>query len=355
MQPPEYGVEAVVPADRAYSGSRFADVRDAVFGNSYPGIYERDDQMPTYSVRLGRVVRNLLAMGKPYYFQQASERAVDSSADLRWGDDGRGFRRLLHPNGVCLSGTWEITADTPYSGYFRPGSTALLIARYSTCCGETRRGHFRSLALAGKLFPTTDPDHVQPLRTASFFTQQDLGGERTRYINDADLRNAPDATGWRRGNGLAVFALTGAVFKRVDRESSVRQLYEIAELGKPDGERTRAPQFMRLLVAADQPRIPGDELDFRDEIIHQIVDRDSRSPRRTLTFDIEVTDDGRVFGLPGLQRRTFDPWQRIGKMTFVDVVASYNGDFVLHFHHPTWRDDRNDPSTATRSGARRVR
>jgi hypothetical protein len=29
-------------------------------------------------------------------------------------------------------------------------------------------------------------------------------------------------------------------------------------------------------------------------------------------------------------------------------VASYNGDFVIHFSHPTWRDDRNDPATATR-------
>jgi hypothetical protein len=27
-------------------------------------------------------------------------------------------------------------------------------------------------------------------------------------------------------------------------------------------------------------------------------------------------------------------------------VVSFNGDHVIHFNHPAWRDDRNDPSTA---------
>jgi hypothetical protein len=67
--------------------------------------------------------------------------------------------------------------DTGYSGYFRNGSRALIVGRYSTCCRETRRGHVRSLSLVGKLFPTTDPNHVAPLRTASFMTQQDIGGD----------------------------------------------------------------------------------------------------------------------------------------------------------------------------------
>jgi hypothetical protein len=36
-----------------------------------------------------------------------------------------------------------------------------------------------------------------------------------------------------------------------------------------------------------------------------------------------------------------------------DAVASYNGDHVIHFNHPTWRGDRNDPATATRVDGRR--
>jgi hypothetical protein len=69
-------------------------------------------------------------------FRQATERAVDSAADLRWGPDRKGFRRLVHPNGICLTGLWQITEDTGYSGYFRNGSRALIVGRYSTCCRE---------------------------------------------------------------------------------------------------------------------------------------------------------------------------------------------------------------------------
>jgi len=342
----DYGTEAFTEADRAYNGSRFAEVRDAIFANPY-------QQMPTYEVTLGSVLKGVLSFGKRYLFKQAVARTVDSHADLRWGTDGKGFRRLLHPNGVCLTGRWLITEDTEYSGYFRKGSEALLVGRYSTCCTETRRGHTRSLALAGKLFPTTDANHTQPLRTASFFTQQDIGGENTHYINDAELRNAPDVHLLRRARGTPILLVTGLVFQKVDKEPAQRQLYQIAELGKPANEPTRSPRFMRLLVASDQPKIEGDALDFRDEVMAQIFDRGDATPKRTLRFDIEVTDEGSSHGKLA-QVVKFSNWRRIGELTFDNAVASYNGDFVLHFNHPTWRDDRNDPATATRVNERKV-
>ena len=288
-------------------------------------------------------------------FRKATERAVDSKADLRWGPDRKGFRRLLHPNGVCLAGEWRITAPTEYSGYFATGSVALAIGRYSTCCTETRRGHTRSLALVGKLFPTTDREHTAPLRTANFITQEDIGGAYTRFINDAELRNAPDTTVLRRGGGVPILLLTGFTFGRVDKQPSIRQLYAIAELGKPAESPTRAPEFMRLIVHPDQPRIAGDDLDFRDEILAQIFDRGDALPKRTLTFNIEVTDEGRTTGTALRQRRTFANWRHIGHLTFDNAVASWNGDSVIHFNHPTWRADRNDPATATRVNRRKVR
>jgi len=256
---------------------------------------------------------------------------------------------------VCLTGRWEITEDSGYSGYFAQGSQALAVGRYSTCCTETRRGQTRSLALVGKLYPTTDPDHAEPLRTANFITQQDLGGDHTDFINDVELRNAPDTRSWRRGLGLPILLLTGAVLNRVDRKPTIRQLYPIAELGKPDGEPTRAPSFLRLLVAPDQPRIAGDALDFRDEVRAQIFDPGDPVPRRSLTFHIEVTDDGETRGTPAFERRTFQNWRPIGTLTFDHAVASHNGDFVVHFDHPTWRRDRNDPATATRVHERKRR
>jgi hypothetical protein len=281
--------------------------------------------------------------------------AVDSGADLRWGPDRKGFRRLLHPNGVCLTGLWQISEDAGYSGYFSKGSTALVIARYSTCCTETRRGRTRSLALIGKLFPTTDANHPEPLRTANFVTQEDLGGNDTEFINDAELRNAPDTTLARRGAGAPVLLLTGAVFNKVDQQPSIRQLYPIAELAKAADTPTRAPEFMRLLVAAGQPRIAGADLDFRDEIMAQIFDRGDPAPKRTLTFTIDVTDDGETTGPAAHERRTFQNWRRIGSIVFDNAVISYNGDSVIHFNHPTWREDRNDPATATRVDGHKVR
>jgi hypothetical protein len=311
--------------------------------------------LPRYEVTLLSVLRGILPRGRRYLFRQAAERTLDSHATLRWGSERRGFRRLIHPNGVCLTGVWEITEETGYSGYFRKGSRALVVGRYSTCCTETRRGHARSLALVGELFPTADPEHLSPLRTASFITQQDLGGDRAEYINDAELRNAPDTTAWRRGRGMPILLTEGAIFLIVDKEVSERQLYEIAELGKRDAEPTRTPRFMRLLVSRGQPRIEGNGLDFRDEVMAHLFDRGDPIPRRTLTFDIEVTDEGTTRGPPFFQRRTFKNWRRAGRMTFDNAVVSYNGDFVIHFHHPTWRDDRDDPSTATRVNERKVR
>src|SRR5262249_26921423 len=207
-----------------------------------------------------------------------------------------------------------------------------------------------SLSHVARLFPTTDPNHTTPLEAASLVTQQDIGGDYSNYINDVELRNAPNTSSWRRGSGVPGLLVTGAVFDFVDREPSIRQLYEIAELGKAADEPTRAPACLRLLVAADQPRIEGVELDFRDEILQQIFDPGDSRPKRRLRFDVELTDDGDTHGIAGFQWRTFRNWRRVGTLTFDNAAASYNGDFVVHFHHPSWRIDRNDPSTATRIG-----
>lgn len=339
-----------------YVGSRFSEVVSAVFANPYQRVWGAPGEppLPVHEVTLRSVVGGLASFGIPRQFKRDSERTIDSRADLRWGSDGKGFTRLVHPNGICLTGRWSIDQDTPYSGYFRRGSMALIVARYSTCCTETRRGRTRSLSMVGKLFPTTDPNHLEPLPTANFMTQEDIGGADTEYINDAELRNAPDITMARRGAGVGILLVVGLVFQRVDREPGVRQLYQIAELGKPSEHPTQAPQFMRLLVPPTQPRIPGANMDFRDEIMAQIFDKSDPSPRRTLTFSIEVTDEGEVSGSAAKQRRTFGTWRRIGSIVFDNAVVSHNGDSVLHFNHPTWRQDRNDPRTATRIDGRKV-
>lgn len=353
---PDLAANQFTEEDRRYAGSRFSDVVTALFANPYQRVWggAGEPPLPVQKVTFRRVFGAFVTFGPDQFFR-ASERTLDSGADLRWGPDGKGFRRLVHPNGVCLIGRWRITEQTEYTGYFSSGSEALVIARYSTCCTETRRGQSRSLSLVGKLYPTTDPNHVEPLRTANFITQDDIGGSRTEFINDVELRNAPNTTITHRGGGFAVLLKIGLTFGRVDRQPSMRQLYPIAELGKPDATPTRAPEFMQLLVAPGQPRVQGASLDFRDEVMAQIFDRGDPAPRRSLTFDIEVTDQGTTSGPAFRERRTFRGWRRIGTLTFDNAVVSRNGDFVIHFGHPTWRTDRNDPRTATRVDGKKVR
>jgi len=350
------GSEQFSNDDRVYAGSRFRDVVAAVFANPYQQVWGREGEpaLPNEVVTIRTVFGNLLSRHWNRRFERAAERSLDSAADLRWGSDRKGFRRFLHPNGICLTGRWQITEDTPYSGYFARGSTALVVARYSSGASGNQRGQIRSLALVGKLFPTTDPDHAERLRTANFITQEDIGGARTDSINAALLRNAPDVTVFRRGAAGTLLIRVASVFRRVDQEPTIRQVYPIAELGKPAGEPTRAPAFMQLLVAPEHPVIPGDHLDYRDEIMAHIFDRGDPVPKRTLTFTINVTDEGETHGTPFRVRRTFGNWRQIGQLVFDSAVASYNGDAVIHFTHPTWRRDRNDPASATRIDGKKV-
>ena len=148
------GKNGITDGDQAYSGSCFSDVEVALFANPYQKIWAAagEPAMPVYEVTLANMLRGLRPLRRDFAFREATERAVNSAADLRWGPDRKGFRHLLHPNGVCLTGVWRITEPTPYSGYFAEGAAGLIVGRYSTCCSRTRRGGFRSLSLVGNCY-----------------------------------------------------------------------------------------------------------------------------------------------------------------------------------------------------------
>ena len=352
-----HGEQGMTDEDRAYRGSRYAEVREALYANPYREgrSGEVPGPLPMFKSTTRNAWSGMLPGGRPDQLKQATARSVDSKADLRWGPDGKGFRRILHPNGICVLGKWEITGESLYTGYFKQGAKGLVIGRYSTHGNETRRGQRRSLALAVKIYATADPNHPTPLVPAGFLSQEDLGGMRTRYINDAQLRNAPNLTAYRRGIHALILFRSGIHFSRLDKVPGTRQLYEIAELGRLEGEPTSAPGHMLLEMAPDQPRIQGDKLDFRDEIYAHIFKPGDTEPTGSIDFDISVSELGRTRGIPGFHRVEVTDWQRIGRVTITEAVASYNGDHVIQYHHPGWRDDKNDPSTAIRSGEERVR
>lgn len=364
------GKQEEVGADREYNGSTFKEVRDAVFKNPYqtvPWGAQGAQKFPIYEVTFRSVAKGLFSkLSRKYFpFGEASNRTIKSFADLRWGEDGRGVKRLLHPNGMVLTGRWIINADAPagYTGGFKPGTECLIIGRYSTCCTEVRSGKRRSLSLVAKLFPTRDPEDPKKYYTKTFITQDDIGGRLTHSIFDGNTFNAPDVTPHRRGfSGILPFIVTVITLMKTDREPSIRQLYEIAELGEEqkaidDGTfKINCPQFMRLRPmpppGASDPE-PG--TDFRDEVMNLLYNPGDPNPKKAASgesvkfvfeIDIDTTEKGSVTGKL-VKRLNVKNWTTIGRIEFDDAVVSYNGDHVIHFHHPAWRNDRNDPKSVS--------
>jgi hypothetical protein len=344
-----HGAQGVTDEDRAYRGSRYSEVRKALYANPYRG--GASGQQPGPLPMFRSTIRNVWST----HFRHASARSLDSKADLRWGSDKKGYRRIIAPNGICVLGSWEITADNPYSGYFKKGSKGLTIGRFSSDGNETKRGQRRSISLGMKIYPTMDPEHPTPLIPASLIAQEDLGGMRTAYINDADIRNAPNVTAFRRGIYILIMLRAGRLFQQLDKVGDSRQLYDIAELGKPAGEPVNAPEHILLKMVDGQRRIEGDDLDFRDEIYGHIFKPGDSEPTGSMEFDISVSNTGKRSGFQGLSRVTVKDWQRIGRLRFTETICSYNADHVIQFRHPGWRENRNNPSTAIRSGEQRVR
>lgn len=308
--------------------------------------------LPFYATTLASITEGVFGLREQQFaMERAAARTLRSRGDLRWGPDGNGFRRLVHPMGVCLAGTWEIHSappETRYTGYFAPGKRGRVIARYSVGGNHPVGGHYRSLGLVGKLFPPEDAP-IGDTQRAHFITQEDLGGAFTRSIKEAVLTNSPPVTLLNRGMGLFAFIPVIVALLRADTQPAERQLYEIAELEKPEGAATWCPRFMRLTISDPEREIGGDRADFRDQILRAIQGLGVPGKKRKLVFTIEVSDEGwRTL----FQRVVGQKWTPIGNLTFDQAMASYNGDFVVHFHHPVWRRDRNDSNSVARRNLR---
>lgn len=245
---------------------------------------------------------------------------ADAKRTLRQRDDLLPpFDKLVHPNGICFRGVWEITRANPYSGYFQKGSRSLIIARASSAMSETRRGGSRSFGMAGKLFGTMREGYVSNSPTANFFVIDDLGGTDAWHYGDVALTNEPKVSKTFAvfSNILTVLKITQA-FTNADSHSTIRQLYEISELGSRDTRHTITPKWMRIQPHMPTPR---DEKDFREEL--------RIGEGEVLVFDIAVAS----------QKRAGRPvWQTIGTITFDASITSKSCDHQLHFHHPLWRE-----------------
>jgi len=231
------------------------------------------------------------------------------------------FDKLAHPNGICLKGIWEIDRENPYSGYFKNRSKALIIARASSALSNTQSGEIRSFGLAGKLFPTLDENKISDENTANFFLIDDLGGTDAEHYTDVVLTNEPALSVNSEVAVNILYALQLArTFAKVDKNPSIRQLYEVSELGEKRHRGIITPKWMKVEAKAGQS---VDAKDFRDEL--------RISSDKKLIFLISVASEEDKLGEK--------VWQTIGSITFDTSVVSTSCDHSLHFHHPKWRDD----------------
>jgi hypothetical protein len=270
-----------------YGGSTFAEVKEVAFS----GPYRTLPNNPTVGLRTF------------VQFLNGSARNLVDKRDIRpW------YRKLIHPNGICYTGVWRIDQDSPYTGYFSKGSEGLCIARLSVAGAQLRAGERRAFGIAGKVFPTLDPN--QRVSPGNFVLVSNLSGTKDRHVLDIEATNFP-SVGW----DPQAFVVNRIIFRMMDSRPGWRQLFPISTLGMPRGSTIVTPDVMRLPPIEGTPRIDAD--DFRDEL------RLQHYPNHTLTMAIEV--------------RRFDQqqWTRLGRIDFTEDAISDGGDHRLHFWIPS--------------------
>jgi hypothetical protein len=278
-----------------YEGSRFEDVWNQVSSDSYRVL-------PRHEITLG----SLVSFTQNYIFN-AGARTLSDKRDVL-----PEFQKLVHSNGVCFAGTWNITETNPYTGYFEKGSRGLIIARASVAFSEVDKGNQRAFGFAGKIYPTSDAKDPRNLKTANFFTVDDLGGTRAEHFLDVGLTNSPPIAIPEGLGGKALALAVGGAFAMLDKNASSRPLYPISELGMSDTSKAVTPNLMKIQAAPGQQTI--DFMDFRREL--RLRHHDNR-----LIFDISVRADKE------------EKWQSIGYIELTEDAASFSCDHRLHFTH----------------------
>src|ERR1044072_3344581 len=94
-----FGGQGLGEEDRGYQGARFSDVKAAFFATPYQKVWgaANEPPLPSYRVTNRSAYAGVLPGGRPPQFSLAAIRTLDSGVDLRWGSDGKGFRRLGRP------------------------------------------------------------------------------------------------------------------------------------------------------------------------------------------------------------------------------------------------------------------
>ncbi|MEH1969675.1 MULTISPECIES: hypothetical protein [unclassified Nostoc] len=270
-----------------YDGSTYKEVKEVGFSEPYgePLPYQQGVGLTTFVQLFNDAARNLF-----------------DRRDIRPHYD-----KLIHANGVCYTGLWKITEDSPYTGYFSKGSEGLVFARLSVAGAGIKRGDRRALGLAGKVYPTLNPN--EKVKPGNFVTVDYLTGIKTKHITDTELTNFPDV-----GPDIGAKLVNRVIFRLVDKRPGFRQVFPISTLGVEPGSKVVTPDLFMLRVAEGTPKIDAE--DFRDEL------RLEKYPNHTLVYTINV--------------KNFDEkeWTKLGVIELNDYAICEGCDKRIHFWIP---------------------
>lgn len=282
-----------------YNGSTFKYVQEEGFSDPYLGA------LP-YNQGLG--------LGKFLQFINDSARNLFDKRDIR-----PQYQKLIHANGVCMSGTWRMTEDNPYTGYFAKGSEGLIFARLSVAGQGIKKGDRRAFGMGAKIFPTMNPD--DQVKPGNLVVVDYLTGSKNPYITDTEMTNFPAV-----GSDPAANLVNRVIFRLMDTRPGFRQLFPISTLGLSADTSVVTPDLLMLRVADETVKIEAE--DFRDEL------RLEKYPSHQLVYWVHVKNFGDA------------QWTRIGEIVFDQYCIGGGCDTRTHFWIP-----RDIPTPASRNQA----
>lgn len=276
------------------SASSYQQVYDVVFNNSLQpkitadkadseiqqelAVYQ-SGQSPLYKVtasKFNKAVREQLAT--------RSEQTLNDEVDYYDRLD-----KLVHSNGICMAGTWQITEagknseGQPYTGMFAKDAQSLFIGRLSVALSDTKQGEYQAFGMAGKIFGTDNPK--QNVTTENFFVADVLTGAHRESVFVAPMTNKPKV-GFRF-SVLSLGLKVGPIFSKADKDAGMRPVTGIAKMGLTTDTHVVSPKYMMLSPVKPEGFQPSPGVDFRNEFA---LTPQETAKNITRDFQIYVSD-----------------------------------------------------------------
>ncbi len=297
----------------ANEGSSFQEVVQVLRAPSSPSAATQNEEWKVYQTGMPHYpVNSQTVFSTSPTLVKDAQRTVNEKYDYY-----DYLPKKLHPNGVCITGEWEINQATKYTGYYKSGAKGLFVGRISVTMENVVRGDKRGFGFAGKIFPTLN--EVEVVKTANFFTVDVLLGTKIENFLETRMTNEPET-----GFDFSMIALglrIASALKQADENPNFRPVSQIAKLS--ESQSSKSPKWMRISAASNT--IKNHQGDFRNEVLQAVIDN------KELVFNIDVSDTVS-------DRNASDGWKSIGTIKVKEAMVSYGCDRRLHFAHPKLAD-----------------